>query len=117
MDVKFQELDGVTVMKVPSGRIELEAAHRLSGQVRTFEVDTNELLVDLSNVKYIDSAGFGALIMCRTHFKKLGVNVRLIGVTPRILDLCRRMKLDLVLPIHATYAEALEAARRGNGTD
>lgn len=67
------------------------------------------LILDLTGVPYMDSAGMGAIInyfvSCQRHGKKLVV----AGVNGRVMELFRMTKVDGLLTLAPTVAEA-EAA-------
>lgn len=67
------------------------------------------LILDLTAVPYMDSAGMGAIInyfvSCQRHGKKLIV----AGVNGRVMELFRMTKVDGLLTLVPTVAEA-EAA-------
>lgn len=66
------------------------------------------LILDLSGVPYMDSAGMGAIInyfvSCQRHGRKLIV----AGVSARVMELFRMTKVDALLTLAPTVAEAEE---------
>jgi anti-anti-sigma factor len=67
-------------------------------------------ILDFSGVPHIDSAGMSELINHEVYCRDKGVKLTLAGVTPRVLGMLQITKLDTVLTIAATVAEA-EAER------
>ena len=63
-------------------------------------------ILDLSGVPHIDSAGMSELINHEIYCRDKGVRLTLAGVTPRVLDMLQITKLDTVLSLAATVAEA-----------
>lgn len=53
-----------------------------------------DLVLDLSDVPYADSAGVGALVAVRTLIIGAGGKLVLLSAPRRLLDLLRRMHLD-----------------------
>ena len=48
------------------------------------------IIIDLSDVNYIDSAGLGALIRLKmSAFKEAGVSVKFVEMTPRVMQLLK----------------------------
>jgi anti-sigma B factor antagonist len=69
------------------------------------------VVVDLSGVGFIASLGMRLLIASARNAKaKLGVMV-LYGATDMVQDVLEQMAIDQIMPIVATEALALEAAR------
>ena len=53
-----------------------------------------KLVVDLENVKVIDSIGLGVLISARNHLKKSGGELVVTNVSKEICHLLKQMHLD-----------------------
>jgi anti-sigma B factor antagonist len=64
------------------------------------------VIIDLSAVPYIDSAGLGVLLGQWSHTQRGGHKYALVGMSPRVLTIFQITHTDTVLPIFATQAEA-----------
>lgn len=64
------------------------------------------VVVDLSEVPYIDSAGLGVLLGHWSHTQRAGYKFALVGMSPRVHTIFEITHTDTVLPIFATQAEA-----------
>lgn len=49
--------------------------------------DNKSILLNLSNVPYIDSAGLGEIIRCFTALRRIGGSFKLLNPNSRIIDL------------------------------
>ncbi|HKR28270.1 MAG TPA: STAS domain-containing protein, partial [Acidobacteriaceae bacterium] len=67
------------------------------------------LILDLSGVPYMDSAGMGAIINYYVSCQRNGRKLIVAGVNGRVLELFRMTKVDGLLTIAPTVADA-EAA-------
>ena len=65
------------------------------------------LLVDLSGVSYVDSAGLGELVQAYTTTKNRGGALKLLNVTTRLRDLLVITKLLTVFEVFDSEASAL----------
>jgi anti-sigma B factor antagonist len=65
------------------------------------------LLIDLSGVSYVDSAGLGELVQAYATAKNRGGALKLLGVTKRLRDLLVVTKLLTVFDTFDSEAEAL----------
>ena len=72
------------------------------------------VLVDLSEVTYIDSSGVASLVEGFQSAKKQKLQFGLIAVSPPAMAVLRLARLDRVFEIHATLDERV-AARGGTG--
>ena len=52
------------------------------------------LILDLTNVPFVDSAGVGALVGAYAHHQKAGQSVTLVGVNDRVRGLLKVMQAD-----------------------
>ena len=65
------------------------------------------LLLDLSGVSYVDSAGLGELVQAYVTAKNRGGTLRLLNVTKRLQDLLVVTKLLTVFEAYDNESEAL----------
>ena len=64
------------------------------------------VIVDLSGVPYIDSAGLGVLLGHWSYTQRGGHKFALVGMSPRVRKIFEITHTDTVLPMFATQAEA-----------
>ena len=100
------QAEGCRILRV-HGPLTLQGVFDFQTALRT---DPAPLLVlDLSLVPYMDSAGMGAVInyyvSCQRNGRKLAVS----GVNPRVLELFRLTKVEALLTIVPTVADAEKA--------
>lgn len=67
------------------------------------------LVLDLSSVPYMDSAGMGAIINYYVSCQRNGRKLVVAGVNPRVHELFRMTKVDGLLTVLPTVAEAEQA--------
>ena len=89
-------------------RDEAAALSRVVGEVLH---DNSKLVLDLSGVSAIDSAGIGELALLQTWAQERKAELKCAGANPTVLSLLSLTNLDSVLDIHATVDAALDAFR------
>jgi anti-sigma B factor antagonist len=67
------------------------------------------MILDLTNVPYIDSAGLGSLVTAYVSGHKAGRRVALAGVNQRVLKLFEITKVEPLFLMFPTLGDALEA--------
>jgi anti-sigma B factor antagonist len=67
----------------------------------------NRVIFDFSAVDYLDSAGIGTLVSCLTKIKNSGGEMRLAGLKPMVAGVFKLTKIDTIIGIFPTVAEAL----------
>jgi anti-sigma B factor antagonist len=68
-----------------------------------------KVLLDLSSVSFLDSAGCGAILHLHRKVTESGGEFRVCGPKPGVRALFEQMRMARVLTLHATRAEALRA--------
>lgn len=66
------------------------------------------LIIDMTNVPYMDSAGLGLLLNHYVSSEKAGRRLALAGVCPRIMTLFEVSRVDKVLAIFPTVQAAFD---------
>jgi len=95
------------VILEPNGRLTAETVH-LFEQVlaRRLREGCHDLILDLQNVHYLDSAGIGALAQAYTSSRRHGGRVVFVHVFGRNKELLRITKLLTVFEVYDTTAAA-----------
>ena len=70
---------------------------------------SRKLILDLSGVPYIDSAGIGALVGAYVNHQKDGRSLALVGVTKRVRDAMQVTRVEQFFRFYETEAAAHEA--------
>jgi len=91
-----------------NGKLSLETVHSFVSQLRP--EPTAVLVLDMSGVTFLDSAGVGALVQLFVHRKSAGQKFALAGLTPQGVAVMQVSGLVKLLPIYPSAAEALAAA-------
>ena len=74
-----------------------------------------QILMDLAQLPFVDSAELGRLIRCHLSVRKAGGKVRLCNLSERVTALMKASRLDTVLDLYPTEEEALAAIRDNRG--
>ncbi len=107
--VKQPESNGNQIVMRLDGRLSLETVHNF---VQTLRPEpAAQLILDLSGVSFLDSAGVGALVQIFVHRRNQGKTFALTGLTMQSGAVIQVAGLTKLLPIHGTVADALAASR------
>ena len=90
-----------------NGKLSLETVNSFITQLRPEPSPT--LVLDMSGVTFLDSAGVGALVQLFVHRKSAGRKFALAALTPQGVAVMQVSGLIRLLPIYQTTAEALAA--------
>ena len=112
MSVKLttRQVGDVTVIDA-TGRITLgEGASHFRDTIRDLATKGDKkLLVNLSDVSYIDSSGIGEMVSGFTTVTNHGGQLKLLGLTKRVKDLLQITKLYTVFDVHDDEAGAIRS--------
>jgi anti-sigma B factor antagonist len=67
------------------------------------------LVMDLSDVDYIDSTGLGGLVICYTSLKKQGGALKLVNLNKRNVELLLLTKLHTVFEVFTDVQDAVNS--------
>jgi anti-sigma B factor antagonist len=108
MDIKERVVDGVSVLdlagKIVLGEGDLQVKERIKDLLADGQ---RQILLNLAEITYIDSAGLGALISCYTTVKREGGKLKLVNLTRRIQDLLTITKLITVFDHYDNEKDAV----------
>jgi anti-sigma B factor antagonist len=103
---RSEHLDDSYAVLVCGGEIDLYTSDRLKSELAGLlrENRTSRVVVDLSDVRFIDSAGFGVLII---HQRQADEQLRIVVTRADVMRLFCITGLDKVLSIHSSRAGAV----------
>ena len=112
MSVKLtiRQVGSVTVIDC-TGRITLgEGASAFRDAIRDLATKGDKkILVNLSDVSYIDSSGIGEMVSSYTTVTNHGGQLKLLGLSKRVKDLLQITKLYTVFDVHEEEAHAVRS--------
>ena len=92
-----------------TGEIDLSVAPALRDTLTELADGTRDVVVDLTEVSFMDSTGLGALISGRELVREGGRKLVLVGVGGPVRRLFSITKLDQAFDFHPTVVAALAA--------
>ncbi len=113
MKIKKKEVDGVTVLELSGemygGPENMKLVDMVVGLADEGKLD---LVIDLSNVKWISSTGLGIMVSARSKFAKKGGVIKLAQPNDRVLGILQVTRLNLIFDVHGSQAEAVASLRK-----
>jgi len=80
-----------------AGRLTSSTSSVLQDAVKKAVSDNKTIVLDLSNVTYMDSSGVGALVSVWVSAKRAGCELRLVSLSDRVKELLHLTNLDKLL--------------------
>ena len=108
MTIQERTLDSVVVLDL-GGRLALGDGDALLKErvQQLIAGGTRRIILNLTDVSYVDSAGLGALVAVFLDSKKQGGSVKLVNPSKRLRDLLTMARLLTVLEITDSEPEAV----------
>jgi anti-sigma B factor antagonist len=109
--MELKNYQGLTVLRC-LGRISYrEEATQFSKKVADLLPQTNHLIVDLSGIEVVDSAGLGELVMVLLWSRASECSIKIAAPRANVLETLRLTNLVSVLEIYPTIEDAALACR------
>jgi len=104
------EVDGVSVVTL-DGRIVLgEESNSFREKLKSMLAEgKKKIVLDMADVKYIDSSGLGTLVAAHVSAKTQGASVRLCNLGKKFHEVMQLTKLLTVFDVYDTEAAALSS--------
>lgn len=102
--------DGTQIVKVNAERIDAAMAIQFKEDMRAeTENGPDRVILDLSEVQFIDSSGLGAIVAA---MKQLGSSRKLdlAGLTPMVEKVFRLTRMDTIFNLYGSLSEATAPA-------
>lgn len=108
MELRSRSEDNLQVVSVLENRIDAAVAIEFKDAMRASTDGGSETVVlDLSEVQFIDSSGLGAIVAAMKHMGQ-SRKLALAGLTPTVEKVFRLTRMDSVFSVFPTLDGALE---------
>lgn len=106
----WKQQDGVAVLRFKSNAELTHSAHELDELRReVLEQSDSRVLIDLSRVTRIDSAGLGQLMSCYSHLVKNRGALKVLNPAPEVRRLLDMTGLSTIIPTFHDEQEAVSS--------
>jgi anti-sigma B factor antagonist len=109
LDIQTEEAGGITICR-PVGELDAFTVSQFRQHLADVAADTR-LLIDMSGVPFVDSAGLGALIGGIRRARELGGDVAVCCNRPTLTRLLRTTGFDRIVTVTETLEEAAAALK------
>lgn len=110
MNIKLEENNGNTLVQVREERLDANNSEFLKQELgKLFEEGKKGVVVDLKDVRFIDSSGLGALVSGFKNASSRQAVLKLSGLQSQVKSMFELTRLHRVFDIYANADEALES--------
>ena len=108
MNLLIESLGETKIVRVKESRLIFPLLPRFSGRLRALiEGGTRRLVIDLSDVGYLDSASYGCLMDIHRLMSEYHGTVKLVGLQPRVKEMGVLVGLTRMMETFSEEAGAL----------
>ncbi len=109
LEVRSEVVQGQPIVRA-RGEIDIYTVPQFKQQLLEWiEKGHRRLLIDLTEVTYMDSSGFGALLGAIKRVRPEGGSISLINPNDVIRRMLKITHLDTIFPVYASEEEALQS--------
>lgn len=110
LDIQRREREGIMILDL-KGRVTVgpEASALRDAVTQLKDGGTQNIILNLQHVDYIDSTGLGALVMFATGLRKTGGNMKLENLNRRNIELLVMTKLATIFEIFNDEQDAVNS--------
>ncbi len=110
MNIKTEENGNVVLLQVKEERLDAHNADFLKKELgRLFEAGKTGVVVDLKEVRFVDSSGLGALVSGFKNASARQASLKLTGLQSQVKSMFELTRLHRVFDIYSTIDEAMAA--------
>ncbi len=110
MNMKIEETGNVMVVVVKEERLDAHNSENLKQELgRLFNEGKTSVVVDLKEVRFIDSSGLGALVSGFKNASSRQAELKLSSLQSQVKSMFELTRLHRVFDIYQTVDEAIDA--------
>jgi anti-sigma B factor antagonist len=109
MDTTIEHDGALTIVIIPSEHLDASNAKKFQrDMVPIFQKDA-KVIFDVSQVRFVDSSGLGALLSCLRQLHAVGGDLKLHGLAKPVRALFELVRMHRIFDIYNTREEAVQA--------
>ena len=111
MPIDVGKSGDVAIALVVGEYLDAGNAREFRQEIASVLKDSSQVILDLSQLQFVDSSGLGAILSCLRHLTTTGGELRLCGMTKPVRALFELERMHRVFEIFNSREEALASFR------
>lgn len=108
--IKVELVSNVEIVSIESDTLNALISEKVKDEINSMiEGGSSRLIIDLSNVRYIDSSGFGSLLFISRTAKNNYGTVKFCSISPEVMKVLELLHLDTVFSICPDREKCIES--------
>ena len=109
MNVFCEQGENLTIITLEGPLVVPESEEFKTFVIKRIDGDSTEILIDLTNVNYVDSSGFSVLLTLLQAARQRGGDVRLAGTSKSVKETIKHIGLHHVFQQFDTLEDGIES--------
>jgi anti-sigma B factor antagonist len=107
--IDVQEVSGTLVVQIAGTTLDAHTSKEVRREIGSQLEINKHMVLDLSQLTFIDSSGLGVLLACLRQVTASGGDLKLCGLTAEVRSVFQLTRMHTVFKIHNTRDEAVRA--------
>ena len=107
MEITVDEIEGAAIVTVPVDELDANNAGDFKRDLAPVLVRHARVVLDLSQMRFIDSSGLGAMLSCLRQLSARGGDLKLCGMSKQVRALFELVRMHRIFDIYGTREEAV----------
>ncbi|HUA18840.1 MAG TPA: STAS domain-containing protein [Bryobacteraceae bacterium] len=109
MEIPVDNVDGVTVAAMPVDELDASNSNEFKRDIAPVIQAQTKLVLDLSQLRFVDSSGLGAMLSCLRQLSAKGGDLKLCSMSKQVRALFELVRMHRIFDIYPTREEAVHA--------
>jgi len=108
MNISIEQRESVVILTIKTEKLDSENAPQVKAKVLIeSQPDVDAMIIDLSNVRMIDSSGLGVLLLAHRQMNEYNAPVILVGISEEVYKLMEISHIHDIFDVYDTVEEAI----------
>lgn len=107
MELNVEKLGKVTIVQLPGEQLDASNAKDFKRDIAPVLSTTSKVVFDLSQLRFVDSSGLGAMLSCLRQVNSTGGDLKLCGLSKPVRALFELVRMHRIFDICDTKDEAV----------
>lgn len=109
--INIEKIEDVLVISVENeSKLNASISQKFKVEIsKLIDQPRMKIVINLGNLDYIDSSGFGALLSVLRTAKNNGAQLKLCGIRPEVMELVKLLQLQTVFDIRGSVDECIKS--------
>ncbi|HTR38800.1 MAG TPA: STAS domain-containing protein [Bryobacteraceae bacterium] len=109
MEIPVDNVDGVAVAAMPVDELDASNSGEFKRDIAPVLQAQTKLVLDLSQLRFVDSSGLGAMLSCLRQLSARGGDLKLCSMSKQVRALFELVRMHRIFDIYPTRDDAVHA--------